>query len=159
MKNYEKYRIKIERAKEREDSFSRGGDAQRMADLSSAMQMLYLGRKYEENWDERVSKIRGRRPVIHQWKIRPSCHRAAGINKLRKSGVELEELELDLDPIAESRKLPNSHPLLVSLHLASFSRPSSPLLLPSSHIYYSKKKSPSFVFYDISRKESDEKFY
>lgn len=36
--------------------------------------------------------------MIHQWKIRPSCHRAAGINKLRKSGEELEELELDLDP-------------------------------------------------------------
>ena len=32
--------------------------------------------------------------VIHQWKIRPSCHRAAGINKLRKIWRgELEELE------------------------------------------------------------------
>lgn len=41
------YRIKIERAKEGEGILSREEDAQQIADLSSAMQMLYLRRKYQ----------------------------------------------------------------------------------------------------------------
>lgn len=45
--------------------------------------------------------------MIHQWKIRPSCHTATGINKLSKSGEELEEL--DLDPIVESRRPARFH--------------------------------------------------
>lgn len=98
------------------------------------------GRKYQAKKrtgtnEQRVSKIRGQRLVIHQWKIRPSCHRAAGINKLRKSGEELEELELDLDPIAKTAKHPSSSPT-IRLVFASH----------HSYTYYSKKKSPSFVF-------------
>lgn len=105
------------------------------------------GRKYQAKKrtgtnEQRVSKIRGRRLVIHQWKIRPSCHRAAGINKLRKSGEELEELELDLDPIAKTAKHPSSSP--IRLVFASH----------HSYTYYSKKKSPSFVF-RLRRKESE----
>lgn len=110
-------------------------------------------RRRRELGRELVSKIRGRRPVIHQWKIRPSCHRAAGINKLRKSGEELEELELDLDPIAQSRELPNSHPRVTHrLVFAPIPSPPPPLFHHSILLFQKEEYLLCFLRHFFERK-------
>lgn len=146
------YRIKIERAKEGEGILSREEDAQQIADLSSAMQMLYLRRKYQAKKRTGTSgsrKFVDGAPWFINEKFDPVVtERPALISS--ENPARNSKNSNSTSTRSPSRE--NCQTAILVTHRLVFapipSSPSPPSIIP----HYSKKKSPSFVFYDTSSK-------